>query len=83
MTNWKKSFTIFLISLFLVNLFDVSMWPYKVIYFQLIGISPSFVGTIIAVASIVTLPFMPVGGILGDRIGRKRVLVVTPFLSTG
>jgi len=54
-------------------------WPYRSLYIKGLGASVELLGLIISIETISSIMFQYPGGILTDRWGRKRMLVIAGF----
>jgi MFS family permease len=55
--------------------------PFSLLYFHLvIGLPLSTVGLALSLATIITVPMVPLSGMLVDRFGAKRVVLASQFL---
>lgn len=72
----KKSLPILFIVMFLVMVGFGIIIPVLPFYAENIGASPTELGLLMAVYSIMQLLFAPMWGRLSDRIGRKPVIMI-------
>jgi MFS family permease len=55
--------------------------PFSLLYFhRVIGLPLSTVGVALSLAAIITVPMVPLSGMLVDRFGAKRVVLASQFL---
>jgi MFS family permease len=55
--------------------------PFSLSYLESLGISSQFAPVTIVIAALVGIPLLIGGALLGDRIGRKRTILLSAFLS--
>lgn len=55
--------------------------PFSLLYFnRVVGLPLSTVGLALSLATLITIPMVPLSGVLVDRFGAKRVVLLSPLL---
>src|SRR5712692_5249117 len=75
----------FIVAMFIDALGSGLFVPFSLLYFHTVaGLSLPVVGTVLTVATILSLPMTLITGILVDRVGTRRVLIISElFLASG
>lgn len=68
-----------LFSLFLVNV--VSLGQFTSTYLEELKASPEIIGVIFSLSTLVFVVLSPIGGAIGDIFGRKRLMIISPFIA--
>lgn len=58
-------------------------WPYRSLYIKELGASNQLLGSLLTLETLASIMFQLPGGILADRWGRKRMLVISGFMRLG
>ena len=73
-----RNYWMLLFSLFLVNV--VSLGQFTSTYLEELKASPELIGIIFSLSTLVFVVISPIGGAIGDILGRKRLMILSPIV---
>jgi len=73
-----KNYWLLLVSLFLVNVLSIGQFTST--YLEELKASPEIIGLIFTLSTLVFVIASPIGGVIGDVFGRKRLLISSPII---